>query len=151
MKAVVQRVASAELSVDTKTISKISKGLVCYLGIGKGDGEKQVKWLANKVAKLRIFPDENGKMNRSILNLGYEILVVSQFTLYGDIRNGYRPSFSEAEKPDLSEKLYEKFISELKASGVVKVVSGIFGANMKINQANDGPVTIIIEKKKVNM
>jgi len=146
MKVVIQRVKSAELSVDNKIVSKISNGLVCYIGIGRGDNETQVDWLANKVANLRILSDENGKMNKSVLDLKFEILVVSQFTLYGDIKNGYRPSFSGAETPVLSEELYEKFIAKLVNLGVSKVSCGIFGADMMINQVNDGPVTIIIEK-----
>ena len=145
MKTVVQRVNNAKLSVENKLVSEISKGLVCYLGVGKGDTEEDMKWLAKKVAGLRIFSDENGKMNLSVKDLNYEILVVSQFTLYGDVKRGYRPSFIEAELPELANKLYEKFCDELQDLGVKKVAKGIFGADMTINQENQGPVTIIIE------
>ena len=140
MKTVVQRVNNAKLSVENKLVSEISKGLVCYLGVGKGDTEEDMKWLAKKVAGLRIFSDENGKMNLSVKDLNYEILVVSQFTLYGDVKRGYRPSFIEAELPELANKLYEKFCDELQDLGVKKVAKGIFGADMTIS-----PVTIIIE------
>jgi D-tyrosyl-tRNA(Tyr) deacylase len=145
MKAVVQRVNSATLKVDGKIISEIDKGLVCYLGVGKGDTEKELEWLAKKTAKLRIFPDEAGKMNLSAFDCKLGILVVSQFTLYGDIRNGYRPSFTGAEAPELAQNLYEKFKLELEKIGIKKVVGGVFGADMKIAQENDGPVTIILD------
>ena len=148
MKALIQRVENASLTVDNKLISEISKGLVCYLGIGKGDTEENLKWLAKKTAGLRIFPDENDKMNYSVLDLGYEILVVSQFTLYGDIRRGYRPSFTDAELPDIANKMYEEFCSELTALGVKKVAKGVFGADMHINQSNSGPVTIMLDTSK---
>ncbi len=148
MKALIQRVEKASLSVDNKLISEISNGIVCYLGIGKGDTEENLKWLAKKTAGLRIFPDEEGKMNYSILDKGYEILVVSQFTLYGDISRGYRPSFIIAESPEIANKMYEEFCSELTALGVKKVAKGVFGADMHINQFNSGPVTIMIDTSK---
>ena len=148
MKALVQRVDKASLSVDNKLVSNISKGLVCYLGIGRGDTEENLKWLARKVAGLRIFQDENDKMNLSVLDLGYEILVVSQFTLYGDIKRGYRPSFIDAELPEKANEMYEKFCSELIGLGVKKVSKGVFGADMHIEQSNCGPVTIMIDTSK---
>ena len=148
MKALIQRVDQASLTVDNKLISEISKGLVCYLGIGKGDTDENLKWLAKKTAGLRIFPDEMGKMNYSILDLGYEILVVSQFTLYGDIRRGYRPSFTDAELPEKANEMYEQFCSELTSLGVKKVAKGVFGADMHINQSNSGPVTIMLDTSK---
>ena len=148
MKALIQRVEKASLTVDNKLISEISKGLVCYLGIGKGDTDENLKWLAKKTAGLRIFPDEMGKMNYSILDLGYEILVVSQFTLYGDIRRGYRPSFTDAELPEKANEMYEQFCSELTSLGVKKVAKGVFGADMHINQSNSGPVTIMLDTSK---
>ena len=148
MKALIQRVEKASLTVDNKLISEISKGLVCYLGIGKGDTDENLKWLAKKTAGLRIFPDEMGKMNYSILDLGYEILVVSQFTLYGDIRRGYRPSFTDAELPEKANEMYEEFCSELTSLGVKKVAKGVFGADMHINQSNSGPVTIMLDTSK---
>ena len=148
MKALIQRVDQASLTVDNKLISEISKGLVCYLGIGKGDTDENLKWLAKKTAGLRIFPDEMGKMNYSILDKGYEILVVSQFTLYGDIRRGYRPSFTDAELPEKANEMYEQFCSELTSLGVKKVAKGVFGADMHINQSNSGPVTIMLDTSK---
>ena len=148
MKALVQRVDKAVLTVDNNLVSEISKGLVCYLGIGKGDTEENLKWLARKVAGLRIFADENGKMNLSVLDKGLDILVVSQFTLYGDIRRGFRPSFIDAELPEIANKMYEKFCAELSEIGVKKVAKGVFGADMHINQYNSGPVTIMIDTSK---
>ena len=145
MKALIQRVEKAALTVDNKLISEISNGLVCYLGVGKGDDYESLKWLAKKTAGLRIFSDENGKMNLSVLDLGYDILVVSQFTLYADTRRGNRPSFIDAELPEKANKMYEDFCSELVALGVKKVAKGVFGADMHINQSNSGPVTIMID------
>lgn len=145
MKAVIQRVNQAVLSVDNQEISRIACGLVCYLGVGKGDTEAEMKWLARKVAGLRIFPDENGKMNLSAVNIQADILVVSQFTLFGDIRNGFRPSFTSAESPEPAEKMYEQFCHELSANGVKTVAKGVFAADMKIDQVNQGPVTIILD------
>ncbi len=147
MKALVQRVNKASLSVNGVLISEISKGLVCYLGIGKGDTEKDLLWLVKKVSGLRIFSDENGKMNLSIKDLNLEILVVSQFTLYGDVKKGFRPSFIEAELPDVANKMYEQFCSELEKVGIKKVSKGVFGADMLISQENTGPVTIMIDSK----
>lgn len=148
MKALVQRVENAALSVDNKLVSEIGKGLVCFLGVGKGDSEADLKWLAKKVAGLRIFEDENGKMNLSAKDQGVDILVVSQFTLYGDIRNGYRPSFINAELPDIANKMYENFCVELSNLGIKKVAKGVFGADMHIIQHNSGPVTIMLDSKE---
>ena len=145
MKALVQRVKSAKLTVDEKLISEINKGLVCYLGIGKGDTEKESKWLSNKIAGLRSFQDNDGKMNLSAKDLCLDILVVSQFTLYADVRRGFRPSFIEAESPEIANKMYESFCNELKNLGISKVAKGVFGADMQIIQENDGPVTIMID------
>lgn len=151
MKAIVQRVRQASLWVDAQQISEISTGLVCYLGVGRGDSDKEMQWLARKIAGLRIFPDQAGKMNLSVKDCNYEILVVSQFTLYGDIRNGFRPSFIEAETPDLAEKMYERFCLELKTLGVKKVAMGVFGGDMLIEQVNNGPVTIILDSSVRNL
>ncbi len=114
--------------------------------MGKGDTNEKMQWMAKKVAGLRVFSDENGKMNLSAKDIKGEILVVSQFTLYGDIKNGYRPSFIEAEEPTKAKEIYDKFCKELVNLGITKVGKGIFGANMTINQTNSGPVTIILEK-----
>jgi D-tyrosyl-tRNA(Tyr) deacylase len=148
MKALIQRVTKAKLTVDNNLISEISNGLVCYLGIGIGDSEKDLKWLANKVAGLRIFSDQTGKMNHSVKDLNYDILVVSQFTLYADTKKGFRPSFINAEKPDLANKMYEDFCHELIELGIGNVKKGVFGADMHIYQENSGPVTIMIDSRE---
>ena len=145
MRAVVQRVKETSLSVDGELISKIDKGLVVYLGVQVGDVEDNILYLAKKIANMRIFEDELGKMNLSVIDTGGEILAVSQFTLYGDASHGNRPSFSRAERPDRAKELYDKFCTTLAEQGVV-VKKGVFGADMQISQHNDGPVTIIIEK-----
>ncbi len=145
MKAVIQRVNSAILSVENKIVAEIGFGLVCYLGIGQGDSLTELKWLAKKVAGLRIFPDEKGKMNLAANAIAADILVVSQFTLYGDIRNGFRPSFTRAEAPDIAQRMYEQFCEELLANGVQKIAKGVFAADMRIEQVNQGPVTIILD------
>ena len=144
MKAVVQRVNSATLSCENKIISNIGKGVVVYFGVGKNDSEKQAEYLAKKICALRIFSDKNGKMNLSCKDLGYEILSVSQFTLYADVSHGNRPGFSEAEEPVKANQIYEYFCKCLEENGVV-VKRGIFGGDMTISQENQGPVTIIYE------
>ena len=144
MKAVVQRVKKTTLSVDGKLISEIPFGLTVYLGVKTGDGEKEAAYLAKKIAALRIFEDENGKMNLSVKDVGGEVLLVSQFTLYGDASHGNRPSFTLAERPEKAERLYEYAVAQLVAQGV-SVKKGVFGADMKIEQYNDGPVTILLE------
>ncbi len=144
MRAVVQRVKKTTLSVDGELISEIPFGLVVFLGVKTGDGEKEAAYLMKKVAALRIFEDENGKMNLSVKDVGGEVLLVSQFTLYGDASHGNRPSFTLAERPGRAEPLYEFALKELAAHGVT-VKKGVFGADMKIEQLNDGPVTILLE------
>jgi D-aminoacyl-tRNA deacylase len=151
MKATIQRVSSSKLWVDNELISEISTGLICYLGVGIGDTENEIKWMAKKIAGLRIFPDSADKMNLSLLDIGAEIMAVSQFTLYGDISRGFRPSFIKAEAPDKAENLYNLFCQELLNNGIKKVAKGIFGANMKIEQVNEGPVTILVEKEPGNI
>ncbi len=148
MKAVIQRVKSACLSVEGKLVSEIGAGLVCYLGVGKGDNEDDLRWLVKKTAGLRIFPDSEGKMNLSLLDCGLEALVVSQFTLFGNVKKGFRPSFIEAEEPEAARSMYEKYCSELAAAGIKKVATGIFAADMLIEQANDGPVTILLDSRQ---
>lgn len=146
MKAVVQRVKETVLSVDGEIISKIPFGLTVFLGIKSGDTQAQADWLMKKVANLRIFEDENGKMNLSVLDVGGEVLLVSQFTLYGDASHGNRPSFTLAERPEKAEPLYEYAVEMLKKQGVT-VKKGVFGADMQISQHNDGPVTILLENE----
>ncbi|MDE7401206.1 MAG: D-tyrosyl-tRNA(Tyr) deacylase [Clostridia bacterium] len=144
MKAVVQRVKETSLTVDGNLISSIGFGLTVFLGIKQGDCEQQAERLAYKIANLRIFEDDNGKMNLSLKDVGGEVLLVSQFTLYGDCSHGNRPSFSTAEEPARANELYEYCAEKIREHGLT-VKQGVFGADMKISQYNDGPVTIIIE------
>ena len=144
MKAVVQRVKKTALRVDGELISEIPFGLTVFLGVKTGDTEKEAAYIAKKIAGMRIFEDENGKMNLSVQDVGGEVLLVSQFTLYGDATKGNRPSFTLAARPELAEPLYEYTAQELSSYGVT-VKKGVFGADMKIEQFNDGPVTILLE------
>ena len=144
MKAVIQRVGRTALSVDGSLVSEIPFGLAVYLGIKVGDTASQAEQLAKKLAALRIFEDENGKMNLSLKEVGGEILLISQFTLYGDCSHGNRPSFTLAERPERANELYEYPARILRGYGYT-VKQGVFGADMKIEQFNDGPVTIIYE------
>ena len=144
MKAVIQRVKHTSLKVDGKLISEIPFGLAVYLGVKCGDTAAQAEAMAKKLSKLRIFEDENGKMNLSLSEVGGEILLISQFTLYGDCSHGNRPSFIEAERPEAANALYELTAKLLREAGMT-VKTGVFGADMKIEQFNDGPVTIIYE------
>lgn len=144
MRAVVQRVKSAELKVNGETVSEIGNGLVVFFGVKTGDTTAQAEYLAKKIALLRIFEDENGKMNRSIKEAGGEALFVSQFTLYGDASHGNRPSFTQAARGEEAEPLYQYAAEKLRSFGV-PVRMGVFGADMKITQVNDGPVTILLE------
>ncbi len=144
MKAVVQRVKKTALRVDGELISEIPFGLTVFLGVKTGDTEKEAAYIAKKIAGMRIFEDENGKMNLSVQDVGGEVLLVSQFTLYGDATKGNRPSFTLAARPEIAEPLYEYTAQELSSYGVT-VKKGVFGADMKIEQNNDGPVTILLE------
>ena len=145
MKAVVQRVLSAKLKVDGKTVSEIEKGLVVFLGVGKGDGIKDGDYFIKKLPTLRIFEDENEKINRSVIDEKGEILLVSQFTLFADTSHGNRPSFLGAESPEKADELYKYVGAGLEK--VVPVKYGIFGADMKIEQINDGPFTVVMESR----
>lgn len=144
MRAVIQRVKKTSLSVDGALVSEIPFGLAVYLGVKVGDTEKNAQGMAKKIAALRIFEDGNGKMNLSVKEVGGEILLISQFTLLGDCSHGNRPSFIEAERPERANPLYEYTAKLLRESGVT-VKQGVFGADMKIQQYNDGPVTVIYE------
>lgn len=144
MKAVVQRVRKTSLKVNGELISEIPFGLTVFLGIKVGDEREQADYLMRKIANLRVFEDENGKMNLSVKDVGGEVLLVSQFTLYGDASHGNRPSFTLAERPEKAEPLYEYALFALQTQGVI-VKKGVFGADMKIEQCNDGPVTILLE------
>jgi D-tyrosyl-tRNA(Tyr) deacylase len=145
MRILLQRVTSGKVTVDGKTIAAIGRGLVVLLGIGEGDTGEQARFLAEKTAQLRIFEDAESKFNLSLLEVNGEALVVSQFTLYGDARKGRRPSFSEAARPEVAAPLVEKFCEFLREQGV-PTQSGVFAAHMLVEIANDGPVTIWLEK-----
>jgi D-tyrosyl-tRNA(Tyr) deacylase len=145
MRAVIQRVIDANVCVDGKEISRIEKGYVIFLGVGKLDKKENADYFIKKIPPLRIFEDENGKINKSIMDVNGEILLVSQFTLYADTSHGNRPSFIEAGAPDYANELYLYVAEGLKKAGV-PVKLGVFGADMKINQTNDGPFTVVIEK-----
>ena len=145
MKAVIQRVTFSNVKVDGDTIGEIEKGFMILLGVAEGDGKAEADFLAKKVANMRIFEDENGKMNLSILQTQGACLVISQFTLCADCKKGNRPSFINAAKPAEAESLYEYFMDKLKENGIEKIESGSFGADMKVTLLNDGPVTIILD------
>ncbi len=147
MKAVIQVVNNATLVVDEKVVSSIKKGLVVYFCVEKGDAEKLLEYFAKKISNLRVFVDENDKMNLSVKDVGGEILLVSQFTLAGDCEHGNRPSFITAETPERASDLYKKLGEKIYEEFGVKVKYGVFGADMKIKQENSGPVTIIMEKR----
>ena len=142
-----QRVDGAHVTVDDAEVGRIGPGLLVYLGVGKTDSEKDVAYLAEKVAGLRIFPDDTGAMNRSIVDMGGSALVISQFTLFGDVRRGRRPSFASAMAPEAAVRIYERFIAALKSFNV-PCSSGRFGAMMEVSAVNNGPVTILIDSAK---
>jgi D-tyrosyl-tRNA(Tyr) deacylase len=144
MRALVQRVSRARVTIDSKSIAEIEQGLVVLLGVRNGDSEADAHWLADKCANLRVFEDEGGKMNRSVLDISGSVLVVSQFTLYGDCRHGRRPSFTEAAPPDEANRLYETFFQALKAEGL-NVRTGVFKAMMEVVIHNAGPITLMVE------
>ncbi|NLF92401.1 MAG: D-tyrosyl-tRNA(Tyr) deacylase [Oligosphaeraceae bacterium] len=145
MRVLLQRVSEASVSVAGQEIGRCRNGLLLLLGIKTGDSSAEVHYLVEKCLQLRIFADTDGKMNRSLLDTGGEILVISQFTLYADARKGRRPSFCDAAAPEISAPLYELFVQELRAAGV-RVATGQFGAEMAVSLVNDGPVTILLEK-----
>lgn len=147
MRAVVQRVKYSKVEVDGELIGEIQKGLNVLLGISREDNSEDITYMKDKILNLRIFEDEDGKLNKSLMDIGGELLVVSQFTLYGDCRKGRRPSFIEALGGEEAEKMYEEFVRQCREQ-VVKVGTGKFGADMKVTIENDGPVTIMIDSKK---
>ncbi len=147
MKVVIQRVSHASVEVDQKIINKIKIGLLILLGIGNEDTLEDIKWLSNKIANLRIFEDENEVMNESLIQMGGNAIVVSQFTLMANTKKGNRPSYVKAAKPEISTPLYEQFVQQFEKDLGKKVGTGIFGADMKIDLRNDGPITIIIDTK----
>ena len=146
MVALVQRVTEASVEVGGGTVGAIGSGLLVLLGVHRDDAEEDSQWLARKCARLRIFPDEDGHMDHSVADTGGEVLVVSQFTLYGDARKGNRPSFSKAASPEHAEPLYEHFLQALEAELGARPAAGIFGAMMEVHLVNDGPVTLWVER-----
>jgi len=148
MRAVVQRVSRASVEVDGRRVGAIGPGLLVLLGAGAGDGAAEVAYMVDKVVNLRIFPDEAGKMNRSVLEVGGGVLAVSQFTLYGDARKGRRPAFTGALEPGAAEALYLELVAGLRAAGVAEVATGVFGAMMEVELVNSGPVTILLDSGK---
>ena len=145
MKAVVQRVSRASVRIDGQTVGEIGRGLLVLLGVGKDDAAADTEWMIKKVLALRIFPDDAKNMNRSVTDVGGGILVVSQFTLYGDARKGTRPSFSEAMPPTEAERFYNDFMSKLRAATSLQVAEGKFAAMMDVELVNDGPLTIVLD------
>lgn len=147
MRTVIQRVSQASVVVATQTVAAIERGLLVLLGVAQGDTSKDAAYLADKTAGLRIFADEEGKMNRSVEEINGGILVVSQFTLLGDCRKGRRPGFTDAAAPELADTLYEYYVSVLRSQGIT-VVTGVFRADMQVALINDGPVTIMLDSRK---
>ncbi len=148
MRAVIQRVSQAKVEVEGNTIGQIGPGLLVYLGVGKGDTDKDAEFMADKLVNLRIFADEAGKMNRSVIDIRGGVLLVSNFTLYGDCRKGRRPGFDAAAEPALAEALYEK-VATLIAASDVPVARGSFGAYMQVTSLNDGPVTFLLDSSRL--
>jgi D-tyrosyl-tRNA(Tyr) deacylase len=144
MRALVQRVSQAAVTVEAAKVAEIGKGMLILLGVGRDDGSNDLRFVAEKCANLRIFEDDNGKMNRSLLDTGGQALVVSQFTLYGDTRKGRRPGFTGAAPPEIAEPTYERFTQALRDLGI-HVATGVFGAHMSVEIHNDGPVTLLVE------
>ena len=145
MRLLVQRVLNSNVKVDGKVVGEINKGYMVLLGVTHDDDKEKADYLVNKLLNLRVFEDENGKMNLNIKQVGGELLIISQFTLYGNTKDGNRPSFIDAAKPDKANELYEYFIDKCKKENI-KTESGIFGADMKVSLVNDGPVTVMLER-----
>lgn len=148
MRAVLQRVSEASVKVDNNIIGQIQKGFVVLLGIGKEDNEEDIKYICEKIINLRVFEDAQDKMNLSVLDVEGELLIISQFTIYGDCRKGRRPSFDTAAKVEEAKRLYEKFLEEIKNNGI-KIEAGEFQADMKVSLVNDGPVTMLLDSKRM--
>ncbi len=147
MRAVIQRVSKASVTVDGKVVSAMGEGLLVLLGIEDADGKEDMEWLSKKTANLRIFNDDEGVMNRSVLDVAGDVIVVSQFTLHAQTKKGNRPSYIKAAKPDVAVPMYEAFVQKLEEDLGKKVGTGIFGADMKVELLNDGPVTLVIDTK----
>jgi D-aminoacyl-tRNA deacylase len=149
MRAVVQRVTRGQVSVAGEVVGRIDRGLVVLLGAGAGDGEADLAYVVDKIVNLRIFADDDGKMNRSVLDVGGGVLCISQFTLYGDARKGRRPAFIDALEPVAARALYDQALTRLAAAGVATVAAGVFAADMQVELVNDGPVTILLDSRKL--
>ncbi len=147
MRAVIQRVEKASVSVEGEIKGQIGAGFLVLIGVEEGDGDVDFKYIADKVPNLRVFEDEQGKMNRSLLDVGGEVLAVSQFTLLGDARGGRRPSFITAARPETADPMYERLVADWRARGI-RVETGVFGAHMKVSLVNDGPVTILLDSRR---
>lgn len=147
MKLLVQRVSSASVKVESKLTGQIGRGLLVFIGIHENDTETELQWLVRKLLKLRVFEDDAGKMNRSVADIGGGLLLVSQFTLYGDVRKGTRPSFTSAAGPDKGKQLYDAFVTRVHSEFDGPVETGVFAAMMQVELVNDGPVTLVIEKE----
>jgi len=147
LRAIIQRVTRARVTVDSRVVGEIQSGMLVLLGVGRADTSESAQYLAEKIANLRIFADDAGKMNRSLVEIGVSALVVSQFTLYGDTRGGRRPSYIEAASPEDANRLYEEFVRCLRSFGV-PVETGVFQAHMEVELVNDGPVTILLDSEK---
>jgi len=147
MRAVVQRVREASVRVDGVVVGAVGRGLLILLGVGNGDSEKDADFLAEKVLNLRVFPDDDGQMNRSVVDVRGGLLVVSQFTLYGDARRGRRPSYVDAAPPEEANRLYERFVSRVRPSGL-EVATGVFRATMDVALVNEGPVTLLLDSRR---
>jgi D-tyrosyl-tRNA(Tyr) deacylase len=148
VRAVLQRVKTSKVTVDSKVVGQISKGIMALIGVGRNDSFDDIKWLAEKIVNLRIFEDENGKMNLSLLDVKGELLLVSQFTLFGDCRRGRRPSFTDAAEPSLARELFERFVEYVRDTYPVRVETGVFQEHMEVELINDGPVTLLLDSKK---
>ncbi|WHH61793.1 D-aminoacyl-tRNA deacylase [Petroclostridium sp. X23] len=149
MRAVVQRVSQSKVAVQGNTTGQINKGLMILLGVGPADTQKDIEYMVDKIINLRIFEDNEGKMNLSVLDIDGELLVVSQFTLYGDCRKGRRPSFANAAPPDMANSIYEEFVQACRGRGIKNVQTGVFGAHMYVDIYNDGPVTLLLDSEKL--
>lgn len=147
MRAVIQRVEKASVSVEGEIKGQIGAGFLVLIGVEEGDGDADFKYIADKVPNLRVFEDEQGKMNRSLLDVGGEVLAVSQFTLLGDARGGRRPSFITAARPETADPMYERLVADWRVRGI-RVETGVFGAHMKVALVNDGPVTILLDSRR---
>ena len=147
MRAVIQRVEKASVSVEGEIKGQIGAGFLVLIGVEEGDGDVDFKYIADKAPNLRVFEDEQGKMNRSLLDVGGEVLAVSQFTLLGDARGGRRPSFITAARPETADPMYERLVADWRARGI-RVETGVFGAHMKVSLINDGPVTILLDSRR---